>query len=1182
MKIDPIPKPKTFVMKKFFTILWLALAAFTFKATAQTTNCNANFTAQFLTNTTVKFNPASTDSAPAAYHTWTFGDGSPISHNVSPTHTFAIGTYAVVHTIVRPGTNGTTQCSQSFTLQITIQDCNLTVDFSWTVGAGNGLTYAFTNHSTPLSSTDSITWIFGDNTTSHDVNPTHSYANYGTYNVCLIVKKNNGPTASPCIKYTCKSITAVQPCNLVVDFNWTIAATNPLTYEFHNLSTPSSPTDSTIWSFGDGSSSTAPNPAHTYANAGTYTVCLTVKKLTPVGTTTCVRYLCKTIVVQNPCNLVVDFAWNVVSPNPLSVAFQNLSTPLAATDSITWTFGDGTTSHDVNPTHTYATGGSYNVCLVVKKYPYTGATPCIRYICKTVAVTSPCTLVVDFSWNVTGTGPWTVAFTNLSTPIASNDSITWTFGDGTSSHDLNPTHTYTAAGSYQVCLIIKKANTNPVCMRYICKTVLLQAPCTLVANFTAQPSTSNPLGVYFTNTSTGAVSSDSIRWTFGDGTSANSYNAYHAYAQAGTYNVCLRIIKRNANGGLTNCVSEKCDSVVVHNPCTLVANFTSQPSTSNPLGIYYTNTSTGAVSSDSIRWTFGDGTSANTFNAYHAYAQAGTYNVCLRIIKRNANGGLTNCISEKCDSVVVHNPCNLVVDFSWNVTSSSSYTVVFTNLSTPLSATDSITWTFGDGTSSHDVNPTHTYANAGTYNVCLIIKKYPYSGATPCIRYICKTVTLQVPCTLVANFTWLASTANSQSIYFTNTSTGAALTDSVRWTFGDGTSSNQYNTNHTYTQPGTYTVCLRMIKRNPNGGLTNCISEKCQTITVHPSCNFDATWTWHLDSANVKKVYFTNTTAIPTTTGSATWYFGDGTSATTWNAVHEYANPGRYNVCLRVEIAPNCVRYRCDSITVPVPAPPCNNQSNFTFVATSATSNTFTFTPAYQSSTVTYSWSFGDGTGSNAMIATHHYTQAGTYNVCLTVWRNAICVSTTCKTVAVTTQVNCDSIHVSYTYQADPYMPNKLYFYANANFPILDQTWTIERLPASTPPNQVVLHANNPSYVFNDTGYYRVCLRAVTLGGCIKEYCNYVHIEHIATQCQLTAYPNPASTEVHINVALTAPQMINVNVYNNLNVLVLQKQQQGVVGNNVVTLNIASLIAGYYTVRVMYGNSICNSAFQKL
>ena len=911
-------------MKKLFTLLWLSIAAFTFKAAAQTTNCNAEFSYQFTATAIVKFTPAMTDS-PAVIHIWTFGDGSAVVHQVIPTHTYALpGTYAVVHTVIRTNQAGVAVCTQSFTRQITIEHpCSLVVDFSWAASPINSLTINYTNLSIPINSTDSITWIFGDNTSSHDINASHTYNHAGTYTVCLIVKKNLPPTSAPCTKYVCKTVTVTYPpCNLVVDFGWNVSTTSPV--------------------------------------------------------------------------------------NPLRIEFHNLSTPLASTDSITWTFGDGCRSYDVNPTHTYANAGTYNVCLIVKKNNTpAGATPCVRYICKTVTVTIPCNLVVDFNWNVSTLPPVNllrIEFHNLSVPLTSTDSITWTFGDGSRSYDVNPTHTY---------------------------------------------------------------------------------------------------------------------------------------------------------------------------------ANAGTYTVCLRVKKNNSNAGTAPCVRDICKTITVTTPCNLVVDFSSAAAPTNPLMVQFTNLSTPSATTDSTAWNFGDGSISLLPNPLHTYANAGTYNVCLIVKKSSnIAGTPPCIRYICKTVIVEVPCNLHANFTWHSDSANAQKIFFTNTSTPVSTADSVRWTFGDGTSSNLRSPDHTYAQPGTYTVCLRMQKRSPGGVVINCISEICKTVVVYPTCNFHANYSWRLDSVNTKKVFFTNLTNIPAATTGIIWSFGDGTTATSWNAVHEYANPGRYYVCLRVELSPNCVRYKCDSVTVPVPGPPCNNQSNFTYTRASTNTQTITFIPDFQSGAAQYTWTFGDGSGSHDMIATHHYAQAGTYNVCLTVSRGTNCTSTNCKTIVVTGQVNCDSIHVSYTYQADPFIPNKVYFYANANFAILDQTWTITRAGSSTPP--VILHQNNPVYVFTDTGRYYVCLRVVTLGGCVKEYCNVVHIEHIATQCTLQAYPNPATTSISVNVALTQANMINVYVYNALNVLVKEKHQQGVVGNNVVTLSIGDLIAGYYTMRVIYGNHNCNAAFHKL
>ena len=133
-------------MKKIFTLLWLTLAAFSFKATAQTTpNCNAEFGVQYLTNFTVKFNPVVANDSPLVHHYWSFGDGTQGSQLISPTHTYALpGSYPVVHTIVRLNQNNVPVCTQSFTKIVTINEpCNLVVNFSWSSVASNPLTFVF-------------------------------------------------------------------------------------------------------------------------------------------------------------------------------------------------------------------------------------------------------------------------------------------------------------------------------------------------------------------------------------------------------------------------------------------------------------------------------------------------------------------------------------------------------------------------------------------------------------------------------------------------------------------------------------------------------------------------------------------------------------------------------------------------------------------------------------------------------------------------------------------------------------------------------------------------------------------------------------------------------------------------------------------------------------------------------
>ena len=171
------------------------------------------------------------------------------------------------------------------------------------------------------------------------------------------------------------------------------------------------------------------------------------------------------------------------------------------------------------------------------------------------------------------------------------------------------------------------------------------------------------------------------------------------------------------------------------------------------------------------------------------------------------------------------------------------------------------------------------------------------------------------------------------------------------------------------------------------------------------------------------------------------------------------------------------------------------------------------------------------------------------------------------------------------SYQADTYIPNKIYFTAISNTPLADQVWTITKLPASTTTPPVSLHQNNPSFVFTDTGYYNVCLRAVTTGGCVKEYCRIIHIEHVVITpgtCTLPLYPNPVTDVVNVTLNLNADQMIDAYIYNNMAVLVREKHQAGFTGNNTVSINVGDLPAGSYTIRVVHGNDVCYAQFIKL
>jgi PKD repeat protein len=1193
-------------MKKIYSLLIVLLALASLQTKAQFV-CTPGFGVQYLSGSTIKCNPILIDT-PAVQHYWSFGDGSPNSATVSPTHTFVSnGTYTVCHYVIRRNPNNVTVCLDSTCMPVVVQQavCNLTANYYKVNLATNPLSHQYFNASANFAAGDSIRWTFGDGTTSTDLNPIHNYANYGVYNVCLRVKKpQTSPNTVPCISEICRLDTVAALCNIQAYFtNTPDSATAPATIQFTNQSVGYTPTDSSTWNFGDGTpNSHLVNPNHLYASPGVYMVCLYVKKnSTLAGTPACRDTVCRMIIIAAPCNIVANYTYYLDSilTVPNSYHFTNTTTPLSSTDSIRWSFGDGTFSNQVNPNHIYTAAGTYNACLRVIKRTNGVLTNCVSEKCYPIVVApiNTCSLQVYFSNLADSIQTNSIHFTNQSIGYAAGDSLTWSFGDGTSSTAVNPVHTYTTAGTYIVCLTIKKMNTasgGTPCVRQYCKTIIVTIPCNLLAGFTYyKDSSATPVVYHFTNTTTPLATSDSIRWTFGDGSSSNQVNPTHTYTSAGTYNVCLRVIKRN-NGALTNCISEKCFLIVVQptvTPCTLISNFTwyrdSIPTVALHT-VYFANTSFPLASTDSIRWTFGDGTSSNQVNPVHVYQQPGSYTVCLRIIKR-INGVLSNCISEKCNVVLVSptvTPCNLQAYFSSMVDSVNTNLIYFTNQSIGYATGDSITWSFGDGTFSNSLNPNHTYTSPGAYVVCLTIKKNNNAaGSVPCIREFCKTivVTVPTPCTLVTNFTWyrdsLPNTAIT-TVHFTNTSTPLSATDSIRWTFGDGTTSSQANPVHVYAQSGSYNVCLRIIKRN-TAGLTNCVSEKCYTIIVPQLCNIVANFIKQVDVSNSKRINFTNITVAPTG-ATALWDFGDGTTSTMWSPSRIYTIAGTYYVCLRIQYG-TCISYKCDTINVVDPpfVVSCINLSKLS--ASTYGNNQATFAVFYPQNNVQYTWTFGDGTGAQTgLYASHTYATVGTYNACLTAYRDSSCASTTCKNIYITP--NCNNITLSIGDVRDSLVPNRIKFTALSNTATTSQQWTITKIPTTATGGTVTINGNNPTYMFLDSGYYNVCVKATYANGCVKTICKTIRITQNmpgTNVCTLQAYPNPASSIVNAIVTLVQPQLINATIYSTTNAVVAQAQQQGVVGLNTISMNIASLPAGIYTIRVMYGTQICSATFMK-
>lgn len=132
------------------------------------------------------------------------------------------------------------------------------------------LTVEFINNSYGGQGNLTYAWDFGDGNSSSSVAPTHTYGSEGTYTVSLTITDENNDTAT-----SSKDVTVSgTPANLpAADFSFTV---NNLQVSFSNNTTGGEGSLSYSWDFGDGQSSTASSPSHTYSSAGTYTVELTV------------------------------------------------------------------------------------------------------------------------------------------------------------------------------------------------------------------------------------------------------------------------------------------------------------------------------------------------------------------------------------------------------------------------------------------------------------------------------------------------------------------------------------------------------------------------------------------------------------------------------------------------------------------------------------------------------------------------------------------------------------------------------------------------------------------------------------------------------------------------------------------------------------------------------------------
>ncbi len=896
-----------------------------------------------------------------ASYQWNFGDGT-FSALQNPSHTYsAVGNYNVYLIVTNTFGCKDTVYKPNY-VKIYPASIPYTTD---TMKVCQGVAQVFND---PTQGSNSWNWNFGDGTGSTTRNPSHIYAVPGTYTVTLSTTMSGGCSQnfSPfhivqVIPYIAKPV--------VVNY---ISRCKPYSISFSNSAIT---VTAYLWDFGDGTTSTLAAPLHNYLVAGSYIV----KLYLTIGSG-CQDIITNTVIVGNVNPMKVDTM-------SVCIGTQNQFTLLNPTafTSQKWDFGDFTSSTVKNPSHLYATGGSFSVKLMTTDTSG----------CKDTFLLSPI-IVNNPQANFSVVGP-TLGCTSLFTQFQNNStgatSYFWDFGDGKTSTFVNPPHTYYAySPNYTVTLtatINGCSNTNT-------QTNLI----TIIVPQCNFSSTTNdlclPISVTYTDLSPGAVS---WLWDFGDGDTSTLKNSIHNFINSPSGPVSLTITDQYG------CTATLTKPNITYYAASAIVNAATG---CTPLTATFTNQSVGATA---WSWQFGDGGTSLAANPTHIYNSDGIYDV---LLIATFPGG---CIDSVLYPAAITASTPIADFFAPAASGCSPVNISFSNLSTDAV---SFIWDFGDGTTSTNINPTHIYNIPGYYDVTLIA-----TSGMGCNDTTKKIAYIAVP-GVYSSFSISSAVGCDTLPAFFQDSSINAITWS--WNFGDGFTSSIPNPTHTYSDTGSYVVTL--ITHDTLG---------CTSIYTYPipiqiylSPTAQATTT---DTAGCNN-YFVSFTNQSSGANSYLWDFGNGVTSAATNPTYTYSQAGNYQPTLIAITTAGCR----DTFLLPkidVKQTPIAQFITSSDTACEPASIAF-INQSSALSTPSYSWDFGNSQNSTAQNPSSNYI-ANNYTISLIVSNSNGCADTINHPIVI----NPTPIAIASTIDVEGCQPYNVMF-SNSTTGAIQYSWLFE------------------------------------------------------------------------------------------------------------------------------------------
>lgn len=719
-------------------------------------------------------------------------------------------------------------------------------------------------------------------------------------------------------------------------------------------------------------------------------------------------------------------------------------------------------------------------------------------------------------------------------------------------------------------------------------------------------------GVKFNAAGSATVSGDSIisrTWTFGDSSApltGNRFDPTHAYTKPGIYKVCLTIKTKRG------CESTYCETVVytpASNDCRVEAIFSTEKLATKKFR--FNSAQSNTLAGDSIFqriWKFGDGSSldGNQKNPLKEYKDTGVYNVCL-IIKTVKGCEKQYCFTLKVtDTVPGTDPNNANCKAQFSFTKQGT-TVKFSSFNSYAPVGDSIisrTWIWGDTTAQLTGNrfdPSHQYAKAGKYTVCLYIKTKKGCENRICVEIKVEDTTVAVPVNCKAFFTY--SIKDSTIRFNSEGSKGSSDKDSIisrTWYYSDNSNSvslsgNVVNPSYQYSKPGTYTVYL-LIKTK-----SGCESKFSLQVVIPAAPVPDNCKAFFTYSIKDSTIYFNSVGSKGTSSDdsiiSRTWYYSDSSTSVSLGGniitpSYKYTKPGTYMVYLLIKTKKGCENKFSLPVVIPAPPAPATCKAYFTFILQDKAikfNSRESKAAGEKDSIISRTWLFGDSTvpmQGNSIDPIHNYTKAGKYTVTLYIKTKSGCESKYTATLTINT-VNCP-VEVSFT--AERISLKKIQFNsslskAQPGDSIIQRNWKFG--------DNTILSGNEtkPVKEFSLLGIYNTCLQVRTLNGCEAQVCKQMVVQDTINTPQssvdyikiISINPNPVITRMMTTIySRNSNVEAEISVYDIYGTRKLTVKKLLLQGNNMVEIGCESLYHGPYFLKVTSRNGKDSKAFYKL